>query len=593
MLYGTRYIKNLPAQDLIVAVNDKLPFFDFEEAVAWYNEFRKGKHNAAEFAFLACNDRFFLLTALLGRRDALHPWIYDRCREVENEPDGCLDLWARYHYKSTIGTFAGIIQEVIRDPELTVCIFSHTRDIAQGFLRQLKRELETNPALHTIFPDVFYPEPKLESPKWSELDGLVVKRKGNPKEASVEAWGLVDGQPTSKHFGLLVYDDVVTKKSVTTPEMVKKTTESWELSDNLGIGERTRKWHYGTRYSFADTYQELIDRKLFKVRLYGASHNGKATGEPVFLSKKQWKHIKSTQRSTFAAQMLQNPSEGSTATFELGWLKSYEVRPEILNVYILVDPSGGKKRTSDRTAMAVIGVDSRLNKYLLDGYRHRMKLSERWDLLLGLHKKWSKEKGVQFVYVGYERYGMLPDVEQMLEWMTRDKYDFAIEELNWSGPDHRSKRDRIERLQPDIEGTREKFYFPNIVYHDGIGVCTWKHNDLTNQIDYELAEIERVNKSDDGKVVPIRTSDVFLTKNQLLMQRLGTPWRVARPIKRIDEENQLYDVTRAFFEEMRYFPFREGHDDLIDAVSRIYDMKPSAPVPWENVKPAAPVWQDR
>ena len=188
--------------------------------------------------------------------------------------------------------------------------------------------------------------------------------------------------------------------------------------------------------------------------------------------------------------MLQNPQEGSTSAFEIAWLKSWDVRPELLNIYIIVDPSGGKKRTSDRTAMAVIGVDSRLNKYFLDGYRHRMKLSERWEKLVALHKKWTKEPGVQFVFVGYERYGMLPDVEQFNEWMTRDKYEFGIEELNWSGPDHRSKEDRIERLQPDIEGTKTKLYFPNVVYHEGkSGPAPGRTMRRSNTLDYELAEV--------------------------------------------------------------------------------------------------------
>jgi hypothetical protein len=36
---------------------------------------------------------------------------------------------------------------------------------------------------------VLWADPVKESPKWSEDEGIVVKRKGNPKEATVEAWG--------------------------------------------------------------------------------------------------------------------------------------------------------------------------------------------------------------------------------------------------------------------------------------------------------------------------------------------------------------------------------------------------------------------
>src|SRR6202049_1021311 len=96
----------------------------------------KGQDEAQ--ALLGRADRFYLLTVLLNRTDAKHPWIYDRCREVEASTDGHLDLWAREHYKTTILTFAGLIQEILRDPEITIGICSHTRPDAAKFLAQIK-----------------------------------------------------------------------------------------------------------------------------------------------------------------------------------------------------------------------------------------------------------------------------------------------------------------------------------------------------------------------------------------------------------------------------------------------------------------------
>jgi hypothetical protein len=148
----------------------------------------------------------------------VHPWLYARCRELEADPDGHLDLWAREHYKSTLGTFAGVIQEILRNPEITIGVFSHTAPVAKKFMQQVKGELEQNERLKLLFPDILWENPQRDSPLWSIEKGIVVRRATNPKEATVEAHGLVDSQPIGAHFNLLVYDDVVTPASVTTPE---------------------------------------------------------------------------------------------------------------------------------------------------------------------------------------------------------------------------------------------------------------------------------------------------------------------------------------------------------------------------------------
>jgi hypothetical protein len=548
---------------------------------------------ADELAYLACNDRFFLLTQILRRPDAMHPWLYDRCREVERNPDGYLDLWARYHYKSTIGTFAGIIQEIARNPDIKIAIFSITKDVASKFGWQIMREVEENPLLASIFPDVFPEHPVDQAPLWSRASGITVYRKQNPKEPTLSWYGLLDALPTGSHFDLRDYDDVITERvtTMTDTDQIKRITTQWELSHNLGTLESNRMWHFGTRYTYADSYGVMIADGMLKVRLYPATHNGRIDGRPVLMSQEKWDEQKVLQRSQIAAQMLQNPLATNAATFTVAHLRSFMLRPRILNVYILGDPSKGTGKRSDRTALIVLGYDERRNVYLLDGMLHRMKQSERWDNLKSLYKKWSKEPGVAHVRVGYERYGMQTDLEYFEERMISEDLAMDLVEVSWTRDGTVSKGDRIGRLEPLFRNSR--FWFPRKVWRPIDGNCVWKaeandpgEKDSAWQVIYRpliTAETKAAVSLllNDPDIEPEDRDRKLINMTLLRDEReaieAGEGYRVIQPIKRMDEDRKPYDLTTELFLEFSMHPF-SPHDDGLDAMSRIFDVDPVPPL---------------
>lgn len=404
---------------------------------------------------LCLGDLFFLLTVALRRKDADNDYVYNRCREIEIEVDDCMNLWSREHYKSSIGTFALPIQEVLKDPEVTIGIFSHTRPIAKAFLFAIKTELETNTFLKNLFKDVLYADPQKESKKWSLDDGLIVKRKSSAPTCTLEAWGLVDGQPTSKHFAILNYDDVVTLSSVTSPEMIEKTTNSWRVSLNLGseqAGKPGRKRYWGTRYHQNDTYAQIIETGSVKVKEFYPTDLGKndidVAGEPLLMTRETLlQKRKSMGLYVYATQMLQNPAADRVQGFKTEWLEYYDQLRgnKNWNYYIICDPSGEKKKKfSDYTVFVVIGLGPDKNYYLVDMIRDRLNLSERTKILFELIMKWNPKK------IGYEEYGKDSDIAHIKSIQEEKGFRFSIEPLAGFMP----KTDRIRRLQPIFEAHR-------------------------------------------------------------------------------------------------------------------------------------------
>jgi hypothetical protein len=330
---------------------------------------------------LILKDPFFVSYFVLGIESSNHPWVVDRCMELITMPQtNVLFEWAREHFKTTLITKVRyIIQKLLANPEERLAIFSYSRPISRGILRSVKQVFEGSDLLKFCFPDVLYQDPEKEAPKWSEDDGIVVRRKGYYSESSLEAWGLIEGMPTSKHFTGRIYDDIETDVTTSTPEMMDKLKMAFELSQNLGTADG---WHnvVGTTYHHQGLLKYLEAKKtpdgqgIYTLSKHAATHDGTPNGKPVLISEKRLAELKASPR-TFYPQQLLDPSPQGARLLNPDLLKDIAPADIPKNIYkfMLIDPAGvDRNREGDAWAIGVVGVEPIIseigtsNIYLLD-----------------------------------------------------------------------------------------------------------------------------------------------------------------------------------------------------------------------------------
>lgn len=191
----------------------------------------------------------------------------------------------------------------------------------------------------------------------------------------------------------------------------------------------------------------------------------------------------------FAGQYLQEPVPLGGGEFKSDWVQYYQevLTGQGMNIYILVDAANEKKKSSDYTAMMVVGFASDNNIYLLDVVRDKLNPTERINAIINLHKKWNARSGKP-PKVGYEKYGLMSDTHYLKKAQSALNYRFPVVELGGK----LSKGDRIRRLIPDLQ--QQRIYLPNnLLYTDTSGTQV----DLVHQLVHEEMLTFPVSRHDD------------------------------------------------------------------------------------------------
>lgn len=341
----------------------------------------------ALFRKVILSDLFFILYFVMGIEKANKAFVVDSCREVEDGPKTMtLDVWAREHYKSTIITVGETLQFHLKNSDLCTGIFAYARPLAKSFLRAIKVLCETSEFLKTCFPDVLWETPEVQAPKWSEDDGLVFKRKSAARrESTIEAWGLVEGMPTGRHFDRGVFDDIETQDIAENPDQLNKCFSKFDMAENLG-NDGWLKRVIGTFYSHAGPIVKIRDQKnikgqpMYLTRIKEATEDGTTKGRPVLLSQERIDVLKISDH--FYSQQLCDPTPTGKRKLDGNLLIDMPVNevPKTLHKFMLIDPAGDDDTKAsgvrgDDWGVLVIGVEGgpgddmgARNIYILDAF---------------------------------------------------------------------------------------------------------------------------------------------------------------------------------------------------------------------------------
>ncbi len=188
--------------------------------------------------------------------------------EITDEPDKDLGFMQRLYlcyrtfYKTTIITKIHSLQLLLNFPNIHIVLAHNKQENSSDNLVSIKNCFLTTD-LRYLYRS-YIPNTK----DWGNMSGFSVacRTDKNRSEENIEAVG-VDTEITGRHYQIAKKNDLVTEKSVTTEEQIKKTLD-WDMRFNQGMFDDpqvTLQDYEGTRYHFNDLYTVKLNDPKIKI----------------------------------------------------------------------------------------------------------------------------------------------------------------------------------------------------------------------------------------------------------------------------------------------------------------------------------------
>lgn len=147
----------------------------------------------------------------------------------------------RGHSKSTFFTHGAVLWEIIRNPDIRICIVNNVESVARDFMRVVKQQFENNGILRALWPELCPLHPKSQA-RWNENEIVSPGRSRDMKEPTVMPLG-VGAAAEGAHFDLIVVDD---------PDGLDAVDSAYVANANM---EQTKKWFQTNTSALLDSWK--------------------------------------------------------------------------------------------------------------------------------------------------------------------------------------------------------------------------------------------------------------------------------------------------------------------------------------------------
>lgn len=435
------------------------------------------------------HDLYFLCRAILctledskpGFKDLYYPTHERICRFVQDyatEGQKLLILTPRGWVKSYVITVGWTIQRLLRN--LTAgnrehqLISNATLPNAKNFLEKIKYNIQYNDLLRGLFKQFLPIDPEADAEKWTQD---FFQLGGNLVEV-----GSVEGNLVSRHYKIMINDDLVNKDNSNSKEQLMKTLDWWRLSQSLLLPNGI-EINIGTRWAYDDLYGYFIDTFVkpdFKymdsgkpiVELHKGNYhmlwmdcwadppNEKGSTFPTLFPEEKLKDLQAQLKERFNGQYRNNPLALGKNPFREEWFCRWNPLdiPPVRNTVMIIDPSGKAQIDSDYTGIIVAHISSDKKVYVEHGKRYMITDKALAEWIINNAPRWKPDS----IFIEDSKYGsiyelleiLIPQMNRMGK-ISKEDYEYVktipyiLQEVRPAG---RPKPVRIRHLTGFFEG---------------------------------------------------------------------------------------------------------------------------------------------